>query len=268
MSGPRRPVGAARRAPRRTGRSSPAAALGLLALVEVTAARRAGAGRPVRSRCCWRCARPLPLALARTQPLAAAVAVTAATLLTLATGHRLPPPGWSPLLAALYLVGRRRSRRVSLPFVAAVRARTPSCRRGAATRASSRSLLLAARRRGGSAGPSAGRAPRRPRRDASDRAIADTLLEHAARGERARIARELHDVVAHHISMIAVQAETARLTTPGMPAEGAKRLLAIGDTARTALTEMRRLLGRAARGRRHRRATRAARSPGWSSSTT
>nr|WP_106436980.1 sensor histidine kinase [Streptomyces prunicolor] len=78
---------------------------------------------------------------------------------------------------------------------------------------------------------------------ATEQAFADTLLEHAARGERARIARELHDVVAHHISMIAVQAETARLTTPGLPAEGATRLLAIGDTARTALTEMRRLLG-------------------------
>ncbi|MCZ1002255.1 histidine kinase dimerization/phosphoacceptor domain-containing protein [Streptomyces mirabilis] len=43
--------------------------------------------------------------------------------------------------------------------------------------------------------------------------------------------------------MIAVQAETARLTTAGLPADGATRLLAIGDTARTALTEMRRLLG-------------------------
>jgi signal transduction histidine kinase len=73
--------------------------------------------------------------------------------------------------------------------------------------------------------------------------IADTLLEHTARGERVRISRELHDVVAHHISMIAVQAETARLTTPGLPDSGAKRLSAIGDTARTALTEMRRLLG-------------------------
>jgi signal transduction histidine kinase len=69
------------------------------------------------------------------------------------------------------------------------------------------------------------------------------FLEYEARGERARIARELHDVVAHHISMIAVQAETARLATPGMPADGARQLLAIGDTARTALTEMRRLLG-------------------------
>jgi signal transduction histidine kinase len=79
--------------------------------------------------------------------------------------------------------------------------------------------------------------------DASRRAFQSTLLEHTARGERARIARELHDVVAHHISMISVQAETARLAVPGMPAEGAERLLAIGDTARTALTEMRRLLG-------------------------
>jgi signal transduction histidine kinase len=73
--------------------------------------------------------------------------------------------------------------------------------------------------------------------------IAGSLLEHMARGERARIARELHDVVAHHISMVAVQAETARLTTPGMPSAGAERLRAIGDTARTALAEMRRLLG-------------------------
>jgi signal transduction histidine kinase len=43
--------------------------------------------------------------------------------------------------------------------------------------------------------------------------------------------------------MIAVQAENARLTTPGMPDAGAQRLSAIGDTARAALTEMRRLLG-------------------------
>jgi signal transduction histidine kinase len=78
---------------------------------------------------------------------------------------------------------------------------------------------------------------------AARQAIDGTLHEHTARGERARIARELHDIVAHHISMIAVQAETARLTTTGLPAAGAQRLSAIGDTARTALTEMRRLLG-------------------------
>jgi signal transduction histidine kinase len=73
--------------------------------------------------------------------------------------------------------------------------------------------------------------------------LTHTLTEHLARGERARIVRELHDVVAHHISMVAVRAETARLTTPGMPPAGADRLLEIGDTARAGLTEMRRLLG-------------------------
>ena len=74
-------------------------------------------------------------------------------------------------------------------------------------------------------------------------ALADTLVAHTARGERARIARELHDVVAHHISMIAVQAETGRLTIPGLPEAGSRRFLEIGDTARAGLTEMRRLLG-------------------------
>lgn len=80
-------------------------------------------------------------------------------------------------------------------------------------------------------------------RDTERELMETRLLELTARSERARIARELHDVVAHHISMISVQAEAARLTSPGMPEEGAMRLRAIGDTARTALTEMRRLLG-------------------------
>jgi signal transduction histidine kinase len=80
-------------------------------------------------------------------------------------------------------------------------------------------------------------------RTAAGEALADTLLAHTARGERARIARELHDVVAHHISMIAVLSETGRLTTPGLPEAGARRFAEIGDTARSGLTEMRRLLG-------------------------
>ena len=74
--------------------------------------------------------------------------------------------------------------------------------------------------------------------------IAGTLVDHTARGERARIARELHDVVAHHISMIAVQAETARVTTPGTAGRQARSGSSeIGGTARAGLTEMRRLLG-------------------------
>jgi signal transduction histidine kinase len=70
-----------------------------------------------------------------------------------------------------------------------------------------------------------------------------TLRERELLEERAHIARELHDVVAHHISGIAVQAETARLRTPGLSELGAERIAAIGDSARDALDEMRRLLG-------------------------
>ena len=73
--------------------------------------------------------------------------------------------------------------------------------------------------------------------------IADVTLAHSAQGERVRIARELHDVVAHRITSIAVQAETARLTTPGLSPEGAERLTEIGQSARDALGEMRQLLG-------------------------
>jgi signal transduction histidine kinase len=113
-----------------------------------------------------------------------------------------------------------------------------------ASRGGATAVLLAW---GGAAAAAAGIAVRARReartRTAAGEALANTMLAHTARGERARIARELHDVVAHHISMVAVQAETARLTTPGLPAAGAHRFAEIGDTARAGLTEMRRLLG-------------------------
>jgi signal transduction histidine kinase len=65
----------------------------------------------------------------------------------------------------------------------------------------------------------------------------------AAARERARIARELHDVVAHHVSLMAVQSEAAAALLPGRPAEAGKSVEIIGHTAREALTELRRLLG-------------------------
>ena len=65
----------------------------------------------------------------------------------------------------------------------------------------------------------------------------------AAAAERARIARELHDVVAHHVSLMAVQAEAAASLLPGRPAQARQSVEIIGDTARQALAELRRLLG-------------------------
>ncbi|NGN68917.1 sensor histidine kinase [Streptomyces sp. A7024] len=65
-----------------------------------------------------------------------------------------------------------------------------------------------------------------------------TLLE-----ERARIARELHDVVAHHMSVITVQADSASYRIGGLPAAAQEEFETIAATARTSLAEMRRLLG-------------------------
>ncbi|MGW4464285.1 sensor histidine kinase [Micromonospora sp. NPDC004704] len=61
--------------------------------------------------------------------------------------------------------------------------------------------------------------------------------------ERTRIAREMHDVVAHHMSMIAVQAETAPYRLDALPEPARAEFTAIAASARSALTDMRRLLG-------------------------
>jgi signal transduction histidine kinase len=71
----------------------------------------------------------------------------------------------------------------------------------------------------------------------------DDDVARAAAAERTRIARELHDVVAHHVSLMAVQAEAASSLLPARPDDAARSVEVIADTARQALTELRRLLG-------------------------
>lgn len=61
--------------------------------------------------------------------------------------------------------------------------------------------------------------------------------------ERTRIARELHDVVAHSMSVIQVQASTARYRLPELPDDAVREFDDLAATARASLTEMRRLLG-------------------------
>ena len=67
--------------------------------------------------------------------------------------------------------------------------------------------------------------------------------ESAVTAERARLARDLHDVVAHHVSLIAVRAETAPYTHPGLGAEARAVLGEIASDARRALDELRGVLG-------------------------
>jgi len=73
-----------------------------------------------------------------------------------------------------------------------------------------------------------------------------TELEQARRAvleERARIARELHDVVAHHMSLIAVRAETAPYRLAGLPGPALDEFASLSGGAREALADMRKLLG-------------------------
>ncbi|WP_018654643.1 sensor histidine kinase [Actinomadura flavalba] len=71
----------------------------------------------------------------------------------------------------------------------------------------------------------------------------DAEVSMARSAERARIARELHDVVAHNVSVIVVQADGAAYALDTDPGRARQALGAISDTGRLALTEMRRLLG-------------------------
>jgi signal transduction histidine kinase len=65
----------------------------------------------------------------------------------------------------------------------------------------------------------------------------------AAAGEQARIARELHDVIAHNVSVMVVQAAAAGDVFDSQPAKAREALASIEHTGREALTELRRLLG-------------------------
>jgi len=74
----------------------------------------------------------------------------------------------------------------------------------------------------------------REREERAHRAVAD---------ERERIARELHDVAAHHVSVIVIQAGAARRALEKRPADAREAIDAIDATARRALGDMRRMVG-------------------------
>jgi signal transduction histidine kinase len=216
------------------------------------AAPDGGAALYAAALCLLALANTVPLIFLR--PVAAAVAITATCVLVLAVFGTPTVAGMTAQVIASYRLGRTAGRGRA---GSASQAGPPGHGAEAGTPAGAQLLVLALALHGDAAAvllaslvpiavgaAIALRARSEAARQSAARAmLADTLTENLARGERARIARELHDVVAHHISMIAVQAETARLTTPGLPAAGAQRFAEIGDTARAGLTEMRRLLG-------------------------
>lgn len=76
----------------------------------------------------------------------------------------------------------------------------------------------------------------------SHRDAAAAAARHAHERERASLARELHDVLAHQLSAIAVQAGAARLASAGDPAAASRAIAAIEREARGGLTELNKLV--------------------------
>lgn len=195
-----------------------------------------------------------PLAWRRTAPTASAAAVYLVAALQLVAGAPIVVPADAVVLVALYSVtvnGPRWAHRTAIA--------------GALLGA----LLLAVSLGGGWTDSSGARAVslfagvsalavwafglvRRTRRERlealEDRARRleverDQQTQIATAAERARIARELHDIVAHSLTVMIAQADGGRYAADADPSAATRALGTIGETGRAALTDMRRLLG-------------------------
>jgi signal transduction histidine kinase len=186
-----------------------------------------------------------PLALRRRHPEAVLGAMTASGLLYALAGF--PPVGLGPaIVAAVYSVGSERPRRRSLAATAGAAAVMvavllhvgvgPDTAVGN-TVVFGVAWLLGDRQRQAREEV----ADEQRRAEAAER-TRDETARRAVAEERLRIARELHDVVAHAMSVIAVQAGTGRVVIDDAPAKAREALATIETTSRTALGEMRRLL--------------------------
>ncbi|MEV0193675.1 sensor histidine kinase [Kitasatospora purpeofusca] len=179
----------------------------------------------------------LPVAVRRRRPLLVLYPLLAgAVLAMLFTGWE---ESWLPVAAVLYTVGAREPRRpsvtalvCSLGAVAAAVALVP---RPVPASGVASGVLLASSMM--TLPWLVGTAQR------EQRSYAELAARQAVTDERLRIARELHDVVAHHLTVIAVRAEVARAVASTDPQEAGRTLALVGSAGRTALTEMRRMLG-------------------------
>ena len=195
------------------------------------------------------------LALLHTLPLAARRRFPGAVLgLCVASGLAVAALGLSPIvlglaiLVAVYSVAAYGDRWVSLAGLAAaevgsVAVQLTPGRFQAPTVVSNGLVIGAAWLLGHFVGVRRAYTARLEERTAELEQAREELARRAVTEERLRLARELHDVVAHAMSVIAVQSGVGAHVASTQPEEAAKALTAIEVTSRAALEELRRLLG-------------------------
>ncbi|WP_457033504.1 sensor histidine kinase [Kitasatospora sp. P5_F3] len=199
-------------------------------------------------------ARALPLLWSRTRPVLAfalsAAAVVLTAVLTRPTSAAEPWPmavtSLAALTAVLVLSGSRVSRRVCTVMGLALPAGTAALLAALPGRGTWSGLLPVVIATGLAliaAEVLRDRALTRVRLAEQEQISELERTRRALLEERARIGRELHDVVAHHMSLIAVRAETAPYRLPECSPEVRDEFRAVSGAARDALTDMRRLLG-------------------------
>ncbi|GAA1989099.1 sensor histidine kinase [Isoptericola halotolerans] len=205
----------------------------------------------------WSVLTVAPLAWRRTRPVASAVAVYAVALAHLLAGYPLLFPSDLAVLAALWAVtvyGPTWAHVTAIastvvgsfligPVVAVQQQSTSALNELAAVSMFSAVIGLAVW------ALAVVRRQRRVTLDAlRDRAERleierDQQTRIATAAERARIAREMHDIVAHSLSIVVAQADGGRYAASQDPAAAVRSLDVISETGRAALSDMRRLLG-------------------------
>jgi signal transduction histidine kinase len=186
----------------------------------------------------------LPLAGRGRLPLAALAVIAVAHLVNSAAGFERSAAGFVALLICLFTVSQRFEPKVSVPVASLIAAGTIYVVWTSGLLGIGFGLAavianwvighdLHTRHRLIEALEDRARSLERARQEEGLRAIAD---------ERARIARELHDLVAHSVGVMVVQAAAGRRVAATSPAEGLESLASIERVGREAMVELRRLL--------------------------
>ena len=195
----------------------------------------------------------LPLAFRRRYPVGVLLVVGASMAVWLLRGGESPGAVFLAFFVAIYSASAyATNRRRSLFGYGILAACSSGC--GGSRASSTRGCCSSSRSPRGSGWPATPFGARTVEAREHERRAAEierqrtTALRQAAAEERARIARELHDVIAHNLSVIVIQAGAAQRVLDEQPEEAREALRQVEVTGRVAMTEMRRLLGVVRRG--------------------